>query len=141
MSIIGNPIQNCKVLLFCDSDFAGDHLTSKSTTGIFMALVGPQTFAPLAAISKGQSSVSHSSTESEIIALEYGLRTEGLPALDFWDAIFAAGCTSYHRAIARGDLLALLRQGKRKRRLGVTSAALRRRRKRNARGNDKNAAG
>ena len=34
-----------------------------------------------------QTSVSHSSTESEIISLDAGLRLDGIPALDFWDLI------------------------------------------------------
>ena len=36
---------------------------------------------------KKQTSVSHSSTESEIISLDAGLRLDGLPALEFWDLI------------------------------------------------------
>ena len=36
---------------------------------------------------KKQSSVSHSSTESEIIALDAGLRMDGLPAIDLWDIV------------------------------------------------------
>ena len=36
---------------------------------------------------KKQSSVSHSSTESEIISLDAGLRLDGIPALDLWDLI------------------------------------------------------
>ena len=36
---------------------------------------------------KKQTSVSHSSTESEIISLDTGLRLDGLPALQFWDLI------------------------------------------------------
>ena len=34
-----------------------------------------------------QTSVSHSSTESEIISLDAGLRMDGLPALDLWDVV------------------------------------------------------
>ena len=34
-----------------------------------------------------QTSVSHSSTESEIISLDAGLRMDGLPALDFWNVV------------------------------------------------------
>ena len=34
-----------------------------------------------------QTSVSHSSTESEIISLDAGLRMDGIPALDLWDLI------------------------------------------------------
>ena len=36
---------------------------------------------------KKQTSVSHSSTESEIISLDAGLRFDGIPALDLWDLI------------------------------------------------------
>ena len=36
---------------------------------------------------KKQNSVSHSSTESEIISLDAGLRMDGLPALDLWDMV------------------------------------------------------
>ena len=36
---------------------------------------------------KKQTSVSHSSTESEIISLDTGLRLEGVPALELWDLI------------------------------------------------------
>ena len=50
---------------------------------IYLAIVGPRIFVPVMACSKKQSAVSHSSTESAIIALEYGLRSEGLPVLTF----------------------------------------------------------
>ena len=36
---------------------------------------------------KKHTSVSHSSTESEIISLDAGLRLDGIPALDLWDLI------------------------------------------------------
>ena len=36
---------------------------------------------------KKQSSVSHSSTESEIISLDAGSRMKVLPALDLWDIV------------------------------------------------------
>ena len=38
-------------------------------------------------MSKKQIPVSHSSTESEIISLDIGLRLDGLPALGLWDLI------------------------------------------------------
>ena len=38
---------------------------------------------------KKQTSVSHSSTESDIISLDAGLRLNGIPALDLWDLIVA----------------------------------------------------
>ena len=36
---------------------------------------------------KKQIAASHSSTESEIISLDTGLRLDGLPALELWDLI------------------------------------------------------
>ena len=36
---------------------------------------------------KEQTSVSHSSTESEIISLDAGLRLDGIPALDLWNLV------------------------------------------------------
>ena len=36
-------------------------------------------------MSKKQTSVSHSSTESEDISFNAGLRMDGIPALDLWD--------------------------------------------------------
>ena len=36
---------------------------------------------------KNQTAVSHSSTESETISLDTGLRLDGLPALELWDII------------------------------------------------------
>ena len=44
-------------------------------------------FVPISWICKKQTSVSHSSTESEIISLDAGLRMDGIPALDLWDLI------------------------------------------------------
>ena len=36
---------------------------------------------------KKQTSVSHSSTEGEIISLDAGLRMDGIPALTLWDLV------------------------------------------------------
>ena len=44
---------------------------------------------------KKQTSVSHSSTESEIISLDAGLRLDGIPALDLWDLIVAVLGNTY----------------------------------------------
>ena len=38
---------------------------------------------------RNKTSVSHSSTESEIISLDAGLRLDGIPALDLWDLVIA----------------------------------------------------
>ena len=52
-----------------------------------LCIFGSQTFVPISWMCKKQTSVSHSSTESEIISLDAGLRMDGIPALDLWDLI------------------------------------------------------
>lgn len=69
-SHLRDAIYDCKLLLFTDSGFAGDTRTSKSTTGLNLALAGPRAFAPIAAASKGQMVVRHSITEAEVSAME-----------------------------------------------------------------------
>ena len=59
---------------------------------------------------KKQTSVSHSSTESEIISLDTGLRLDGIPALDLWDLIVLVLGNTTRTMIERGDpLFAVLR--------------------------------
>ena len=50
-------------------------------------LFGSHTLVPVSWMCKKQTSVSHSSTESEIISLDAGLRFDGILALDLWDLI------------------------------------------------------
>ena len=54
-----------------------DHCAFSEATRLF----------PISWVCKKQTAVSHSSTESEIISLDTGLRLDGLPALELWDLI------------------------------------------------------
>ena len=54
-----------------------------------LCIFGSHTFVPTSWMCKKQTSVSHSSTESDIISLDAGLRLGGIPALDLWDLIVA----------------------------------------------------
>ena len=72
---------------FQDSDLAGDLEDSKSTSGGTLCIFGSHTFVPISWMCKKQTAVSHSSTESEVISLDTGLRLDGLPALELWDLI------------------------------------------------------
>ena len=60
---------------------------SKSTSGGTLYVLGSHTFVPVSWMCKKQTSVSHSSVESEIISLDAGWREDGIPALDWWDLI------------------------------------------------------
>ena len=78
-----NTEKQCRLGLFQDSDFAGDLEESKSTSGGTLCVFGSHTFVPISWMCKKQTSVAHSSTESDIISLDARLRLDGIPALDF----------------------------------------------------------
>ena len=84
---MGNTAKQCRLGLFQDSDFAGDLEDSKSTSGGTLCIFGSHTFVPISWMYKKKTAVSHSSTESEIISLDTGLRLDGLPALELWGLI------------------------------------------------------
>ena len=84
---MGNTAKQCRLGLFQDSDFAEDLEDSKSTSGGTLCIFGSHTFVPISWMCKKQTAVSHSSTESEIISLDTGLRLDGLLALELWDLI------------------------------------------------------
>ena len=86
-SWIGDPLDCLKLVLYCDADLAGDRTDCKSTSGVLMALMGEHSFVPLAGVSKKQTSVSKSTPEAEIVAIDHGLCKEGLPALSLWEHI------------------------------------------------------
>ena len=52
-----------------------------------LCIFGSRTFLPISGMCKKQTSVSHSSTESEIILLDAGSRMDGILALDLWDVV------------------------------------------------------
>ena len=68
-------------------DFAGNMEDSKSTSGGISCIFGSHTFVPTSWMCKKQTSVSHGSTEDEIIYLDAGLRMDGIPALDLCNLV------------------------------------------------------
>ena len=103
---IQNPLlDQCKLWLSQDSDFAGDLEDSKPTSGGILCIFWSHTCVQISWMCKKQTSVSHSSTESEIISLDAGLRLDGIPALDLWDLIVAVlhGNTNQSKQV-QGDL-------------------------------------
>ena len=78
-----------EIVAYCDADLAGDRTDSKSTSGVLICLVGPRTYVPITAVSKKQTSVSKSTPEAEIVALDHGVAKEGMPLAQIWQ--FAIG--------------------------------------------------
>lgn len=74
---------SCVVAVFSDADLAGNTTSTRLTTGGYVMNMGPNIRAPIAGICKTQHALSHSPTVTEILALDYMLGSEGLPALGF----------------------------------------------------------
>ena len=79
--------KQCQLGLFQDSDFADDSEDSKSTSGGILCIFESHTFVPISWVCRKQTSVSHSSTEAEIMSLDAGLRMDGIAALDLWNLL------------------------------------------------------
>ena len=84
---MGNTAKQCRLGLFQDSDFARDPEDSQSTSGGTLCVLGSHTFVPISWMCKKQTSVSHNSTEAEIISLDAGLRMDAIRVLDLWDIV------------------------------------------------------
>ena len=77
----------------------------KSTSGGVLCIFGRRTFVPISWMCKKQTSVSHGSTESEIISSDASFRMDGIPALDLWDLVIDVLHSSSIQPRARGNLL------------------------------------
>ena len=74
---------DCELHYYPDADLAGDHNTTKSTSGLWVELVSKdgERFWPLAWGSKKQTATASSTCEAEMLSLSGGLRKEALPSL------------------------------------------------------------
>ena len=82
-TLLTHADQGCFKILILRRDLED----SKSTSEGVLCISGSQTFVPLSWMCKKQTSVSHSSTEAELISLDAGLRMDGIPVLDLWDLV------------------------------------------------------
>ena len=77
---VGDSFGSITPHLYADADFAGCVDTLRSTSGVHQALLGPHTNFPIAGHSKRQGCVSHSTPEAEMVAMDFAMRSTGLPA-------------------------------------------------------------
>jgi hypothetical protein len=84
----GDPSSALELRVYADADFTGCVRTMRSTTGVILAVSGPNARVILAGVSKRQTAVSHSTPEAEIIAAVHAMRAEGIPALSLLETIF-----------------------------------------------------
>ena len=94
----------CRLGLFQDSGFAGDLEDSKSTSGRVLCIFGSRTFVPTSWMCQKQTSVSHSSTESEVTSLDAGLRMDGTTTHHFWNFWIEVSHSSLNQLGARRKL-------------------------------------
>ena len=84
---VGGKADSLSLRLYADADFSGDRPEFKSTSGVFLALIGDNTCFPLCAKSAKQTCVAHSTVEAEMVAANTGVRTVGIPSLDLWESV------------------------------------------------------
>ena len=84
---VGNTAQHCRLGLFQDSDFCWWPWRLKINLRVNLMYFGSRTCVPKSWMCKKQTSVYHSSTWSEIISLDAGLRMDGITTLDLWDVV------------------------------------------------------
>ena len=69
VSWVGDKKDDLGPHLWADADFAGDPETMRCTSGVFLGVLGPNSSAPLSALSKKQTAVSHSTLELKLLLL------------------------------------------------------------------------
>ena len=84
---VNDKPEDLKLLLFVDADLSSELDDARSTSGGFLVLAGPNTWFPLAWLSKRQTSTSRSTTEAEVVALAASLFSEALPTMSLWDTL------------------------------------------------------
>ena len=68
---VGDAVSDIGLNLFCDGDFAGDTQTQRSTTGIHLAIHGPNILFPLIGQSAAQRAVATSTPEADVETMDW----------------------------------------------------------------------
>ena len=84
---IGDTIEDLRLHVYSDSDFAGCQRTNKSTSGVLLVMEGPNSFYPIGFLSKMMGHVAYSTPESELAALAYALRLAGSPGMVMFETL------------------------------------------------------
>ena len=84
IGLIGDSRDHFFLHFFADAKFAGDVDTQRSTSGFYSVIRGPNSSFPLSAGSKRQTCVFRLTPEAELVAADFGLRTDVLPYLSLW---------------------------------------------------------
>jgi hypothetical protein len=83
----GGPDAILDLRFHADADFVGCVRAMRSATGVALVVEGPNTRMGANGVSKRQTAVSRSTPEAEIVAADYAMRQEGMPAMSLLEAI------------------------------------------------------
>ena len=76
---------------YTDADHCSAQEDTKSSSGMFLCLEGPNSFWPLSWASRKQTATARSTTEAEMISLGSGLFAEAIPMQEFLEQVFDRG--------------------------------------------------
>ena len=86
--VIADPQETLVLACYTDADHCSSQEDTKSSSGMFMCLEGPNSCWPLSWSSRKQSATARSTTEAEMISLGSGLFSEALPMQEFLEQVF-----------------------------------------------------
>ena len=86
--VIADPQETLVLACYTDADHCSSQEDTKSSSGMFMCLEGPNSCWPLSWSSRKQSATARSTTEAEMISLGSGLFSEAIPMQEFLEQVF-----------------------------------------------------
>ena len=84
---INDDASSLRLCLYTDADHASGSQDTKSTSGMYLTLEGPNSFWPLCWGSKRQGATARSTCEAEMISLDSGAFGEGVPMQELFSLI------------------------------------------------------
>lgn len=76
-AFIDDTVDTCHAVVFSHAGFEAEISTKKPASESYIVVAEPNTWAPLAGLRKSQDAISHSPTDSEILAGDVVLKSEG----------------------------------------------------------------
>ena len=102
---VGDKPEKLGPCLWTDADLGGCGMTARSSSGVHLAIRGPNTMFPLNSIFKRQTCTATATAEAEFVAASFGNRNELMPILDLCDVILPSG----YQALFLEDNQAMIR--------------------------------
>ena len=85
---IADPKESLVLCCYMHADHCSAQEDTKSSSGMFLCLEGPNSFWPLSWASRKQTATARSTTEAEMISLGSGLFAEAIPMQEFLEQVY-----------------------------------------------------